>query len=291
MSEPKAPKAPRPPKQPVVQDYQFYPPRLFELLDQEIYFYRKSLGYKVPLNPDLPNPEEAQQEEQEKIDTAELLTEKQLKEKEELLQQVRHHIHFRLVSFDHFATRYWILWGCITLCVGLVCSAWFVVLYLTPHCLIVKFFGNHFGCVLQWYKCLHKDQHIQTTYSKCVFYQDQNHCHMLASGIFNAHASYTAFRLSMMSIRLYCRHHCPFCLLVKSTAMAGFQSHTAAQCCSSGSILTKLWMNLCLNYFLDTKFSKCICNYTKNALESTVKPMKVTVLWPQGGCTYGTKLY
>ena len=98
MSEPKAPKAPRPPKQPVVQDYQFYPPRLFELLDQEIYFYRKSLGYKVPLNPDLPNPVEAQQEEQEKIDTAELLTEAQLKEKEELLQQVRHHTHFKMES-------------------------------------------------------------------------------------------------------------------------------------------------------------------------------------------------
>ena len=40
MSEPKAPKAPRPPKQPVVQDYQFFPPRLFELLDQEIYAFR-----------------------------------------------------------------------------------------------------------------------------------------------------------------------------------------------------------------------------------------------------------
>lgn len=47
MSEPRAPKAPRPPKQPVVQDFQFYPPRLFELLDQEIYHYRKSIGYKV----------------------------------------------------------------------------------------------------------------------------------------------------------------------------------------------------------------------------------------------------
>ena len=32
--EPKAHKAPRPPKQPIVQDFQFYPPRLFELLDQ-----------------------------------------------------------------------------------------------------------------------------------------------------------------------------------------------------------------------------------------------------------------
>ena len=47
VSEPKAPKAPRPPKQPSVQDFQFYPPRLFELLDQEIYHYRKSIGYKV----------------------------------------------------------------------------------------------------------------------------------------------------------------------------------------------------------------------------------------------------
>ena len=39
--------APRPPKQPNVQDFQFYPPRLFELLDKEIYYYRKSIGYRV----------------------------------------------------------------------------------------------------------------------------------------------------------------------------------------------------------------------------------------------------
>ena len=39
--------APRPPKQPNVQDFQFYPPRLFELLDKEIYYYRKTIGYKV----------------------------------------------------------------------------------------------------------------------------------------------------------------------------------------------------------------------------------------------------
>lgn len=39
-AEQKAHKAPRPPKQPIVQDFQFYPPRLFELLDQEIYHYR-----------------------------------------------------------------------------------------------------------------------------------------------------------------------------------------------------------------------------------------------------------
>lgn len=39
--------APRPPKQPIVQDFQFFPPRLFELLDQEIYYFRKTVGYKV----------------------------------------------------------------------------------------------------------------------------------------------------------------------------------------------------------------------------------------------------
>ena len=47
VSEPKTPKAPRPPKQPNIQDFQFFPPRLFELLDMEIYVYRKSIGYRV----------------------------------------------------------------------------------------------------------------------------------------------------------------------------------------------------------------------------------------------------
>lgn len=49
VSEPKAPKAPRPPKQPIVQDFQFFPPRLFELLDQEIYYFRQTVGYKVSI--------------------------------------------------------------------------------------------------------------------------------------------------------------------------------------------------------------------------------------------------
>ena len=40
VAEPRAPKAPRPPKQPNVQDFQFFPPRLFQLLEQEIYAYR-----------------------------------------------------------------------------------------------------------------------------------------------------------------------------------------------------------------------------------------------------------
>ncbi|CAG9826669.1 unnamed protein product [Diabrotica balteata] len=88
VSEPKAPKAPRPPKQPIVQDFQFFPPRLFELLDQEIYFYRKSLGYKVPKNLELgPDASKQQKEEQRKIDESEPLTEEEQQEKENLLTQ------------------------------------------------------------------------------------------------------------------------------------------------------------------------------------------------------------
>ncbi|XP_035682460.1 SWI/SNF-related matrix-associated actin-dependent regulator of chromatin subfamily A member 5-like isoform X1 [Branchiostoma floridae] len=89
VSEPKAPKAPRPPKQPNIQDFQFYPPRLFELLEKEIYAYRKSIGYKVPRNIDL-SPAEAkrqQEEEQKKIDEGEPLSEEEIEEKEKLLQQ------------------------------------------------------------------------------------------------------------------------------------------------------------------------------------------------------------
>ncbi|KAG9509927.1 putative global transcription activator SNF2L1, partial [Fragariocoptes setiger] len=86
VSEPRAPKAPRPPKQPNVQDFQFFPPRLFELLDKEIYFYRKTVGYKVPKNPDLgADAAKVQREEQKKIDESEALTEEELQEKEELL--------------------------------------------------------------------------------------------------------------------------------------------------------------------------------------------------------------
>lgn len=88
VSEPRAPKAPRPPKQPNVQDFQFFPPRLFELLDKEIYFYRKTVGYKVPKNPDLgADAAKIQREEQKKIDDSEALTEEELAEKEDLLTQ------------------------------------------------------------------------------------------------------------------------------------------------------------------------------------------------------------
>merc|ERR1712141_12846 len=87
-NEPKAHKAPRPPKQPIVQDFQFFPQRLFELLDNEIYHYRQTVGYRVPLNTDLgPEAKKYQKEEQKKVDEAYELNEEEQEEKEDLLTQ------------------------------------------------------------------------------------------------------------------------------------------------------------------------------------------------------------
>merc|ERR1712141_666240 len=87
-NEPKAHKAPRPPKQPIVQDFQFFPQRLFELLDNEIYHYRQTVGYRVPLNTDLgSDAKKVQKEEQRRIDEADELTEEEQEEKEDLLLQ------------------------------------------------------------------------------------------------------------------------------------------------------------------------------------------------------------
>lgn len=71
-----------------MQDFQFFPPRLFELLDQEIYHYRKTVNYKVPRNSELgAEAAKVQREEQRKIDEAEPLTEDEQAEKESLLTQ------------------------------------------------------------------------------------------------------------------------------------------------------------------------------------------------------------
>uniref|UniRef100_A0A8R1TZD8 Uncharacterized protein n=1 Tax=Onchocerca volvulus TaxID=6282 RepID=A0A8R1TZD8_ONCVO len=88
-AEPKAPKAPRPPKQPNVQDFQFYPKRLFELLEKEVYLHRKTIGYRAQRPPDLPTKEaeRKQKEEQKKIDNAVPLTEEERNEKIQLLTQ------------------------------------------------------------------------------------------------------------------------------------------------------------------------------------------------------------
>eukprot|EP00118_Oscarella_pearsei_P006560 m.29833 g.29833 ORF g.29833 m.29833 type:complete len:1434 (+) comp31236_c0_seq3:78-4379(+) len=86
VSEPKAPKAPRP-KQPSVQDFQFFPPRLFELLEREIFAYRKAIGYKVPFNPEGPDALKTQEMEQQKIDEVDSLTPEEIQEKDDLLKE------------------------------------------------------------------------------------------------------------------------------------------------------------------------------------------------------------
>lgn len=84
-------KAPRPPKQPKVEDFQFYPPRLFELLDQEVYAYRNQISYKVPKDhskEEWTAADEAERKaEQAKIEVAVPLSEEDVQEKEELLEK------------------------------------------------------------------------------------------------------------------------------------------------------------------------------------------------------------
>jgi len=56
--------------------------------DEEIYHYRKTVGYKVPLNPDLgSDAKKIQKEEQRRIDDAEELTNEEQEEKESLLTE------------------------------------------------------------------------------------------------------------------------------------------------------------------------------------------------------------
>jgi SWI/SNF-related matrix-associated actin-dependent regulator of chromatin subfamily A member 5 len=81
-------KAPRP-KLPQVYDFQFFPKRLYELLDREIYAFRKSIGYVVPTPTDLSGKEaeRERQKEQQKVNDAVALTEQEMEERDELLNQ------------------------------------------------------------------------------------------------------------------------------------------------------------------------------------------------------------
>ncbi|KAL0470011.1 chromatin remodelling complex ATPase [Neurospora intermedia] len=85
------PKAPRAPKQVPVHDYQFYPLRLRELQDRETAYYRKEIGYKVPLpDGDDETVEEREAEralDQQEIDNATPLTEEEQAEKQKLAEQ------------------------------------------------------------------------------------------------------------------------------------------------------------------------------------------------------------
>ncbi|KAI0473148.1 chromatin-remodeling complex ATPase-like protein [Xylariaceae sp. FL0804] len=85
------PKAPRAPKQIAIHDHQFYPPRLRDLQDRETAYYRKEIGYKVPLSDgDDDNLSEREAEralDQQEIDSATPLNEEELEEKQKLSLQ------------------------------------------------------------------------------------------------------------------------------------------------------------------------------------------------------------
>ncbi|KAL1950912.1 hypothetical protein VTO73DRAFT_61 [Trametes versicolor] len=89
----KAPKIPRAPKQIQMQDFQFFPPRLAELQEQELAAHKRlneiPATIREPAGPeDTPETlEEERKQAQEVIDNAEPLTEDQLQEKEELIAQ------------------------------------------------------------------------------------------------------------------------------------------------------------------------------------------------------------
>ncbi|KAH6652782.1 SNF2 family N-terminal domain-containing protein [Truncatella angustata] len=89
--EDKKPKAPRAPRQVPVNDYQFYPPRLRELQDRETAYYRKEIGYKVPVadgdDDNLEERERQREAEQKEIDDATPLTEEEQEEKAKLSLQ------------------------------------------------------------------------------------------------------------------------------------------------------------------------------------------------------------
>ena len=85
------PKAPRAPKQIPIHDYQFFPPLLSDLQDRETAWFRKEIGYKVPL-PDREDMTEEEKEEersleQREIDEASPLTEEESEQKAKMSEQ------------------------------------------------------------------------------------------------------------------------------------------------------------------------------------------------------------
>lgn len=82
---------PKQPKQPNIFDHQFYPIKLQEIFDKETAYYRKQIGFKVPL-PDGPASKLAEREAQQNLQQLEIknsrpLTEEEEAEKNELLEQ------------------------------------------------------------------------------------------------------------------------------------------------------------------------------------------------------------
>jgi len=85
------PKAPRAPKQVQIHDYQFFPAQLRDLQDRETAWFRKEIGYKVPL-PDREDMDDDEKEaeralEQREIDDATPLTEEEQEKKATMSEQ------------------------------------------------------------------------------------------------------------------------------------------------------------------------------------------------------------
>ncbi len=111
VTDTKTQRAPKPKGLPQIQDFQFYPKRLHELIEREIYAHRKAVNYKVrgtytgveavwplqskyalfqalaPSELSGKEAERAREEEQRKIDGAEPLTREEQEEKEQLLEE------------------------------------------------------------------------------------------------------------------------------------------------------------------------------------------------------------
>jgi SWI/SNF-related matrix-associated actin-dependent regulator of chromatin subfamily A member 5 len=82
------PKAPRAPKQVAVHDYQFFPAALSELQDRETAYFRKEIGYKIPIadgtEEDFSDREAERALDQQEIDNATPLTAEEQEEKQRL---------------------------------------------------------------------------------------------------------------------------------------------------------------------------------------------------------------
>ncbi|KAI9825009.1 MAG: hypothetical protein M1819_006520 [Sarea resinae] len=98
------PKAPRAPKQVAVHDYQFFPSLLVELQEKETAYFRKEIGYKVPLadgdEADLEEREAERDLEQQEIDNATPLTEEEQEEKAKLSEDG--FVHWNRRDFQQF---------------------------------------------------------------------------------------------------------------------------------------------------------------------------------------------
>eukprot|EP00124_Ichthyophonus_hoferi_P002211 Ihof_evm13s141 gene=Ihof_evmTU13s141 len=79
---------PRPQKQPHLVDWQFFLPRLHELLEKERLIYQRTVNYVIPIPDNEDEIAKAEREkEQKRIDTAETLTEEEINEKEVLYSE------------------------------------------------------------------------------------------------------------------------------------------------------------------------------------------------------------